>query len=515
MSRCRVLLPVRGDHGGRHAGRVALVLDVALHADHRRGVGLHAHADAGHEDAVEPARQQAAVRRVARAARRRMMGLQRLLVVREQGEIGIERIAVDVVIAGRQHDAVGIRPPGDLIDVAEHVVADDPPPLARLEQGAGVVGLAAHGQPRTDQRLPRVEHVRLVDQQVVAVDGARVERPDGQARALDGNVVRVAAEDGLGAGGDGHVGVARGVDHAPGQHDPASFRRGHDRAPHATVLDQRPAAEHAEPDFAAGLADLAAIPLHLVLDVVLFVGKRHFLGEADEQAVIGARDRAQRARAAQRLLVLDHQRLGALPRGADGGARAGRPAAHDDHVVLAQHGQAAGLGRDRLARLVGRPQADEDLHARRRTSDGSATRDCPGKTHAARGDAVCRASSAAARPSRRATSVSPPGSSSLAATARGTSAQPLRTYSRSSRRGTEVVEGRRLALLPCGRAGAAHDRIGRHAEQRLGRPILPFDVGLIAGFLLGAGQGNEVPVGHRQLQAAAAPVRLSSTLRAR
>ncbi len=55
------------DHRG-YAGGIALVLDIALHADHRRGVGLHAHADAGHEDAVQSARQQASVGRVARAA---------------------------------------------------------------------------------------------------------------------------------------------------------------------------------------------------------------------------------------------------------------------------------------------------------------------------------------------------------------------------------------------------------------------------------------------------------------
>ena len=64
-----------------------------------------------------------------------------------------------VVVAAGEDDAVRVGAAGDLVDVAEHVVADDPPPLAGLQQRAGVVGVADR-QPRA-RRPPRVDDVRL------------------------------------------------------------------------------------------------------------------------------------------------------------------------------------------------------------------------------------------------------------------------------------------------------------------------------------------------------------------
>ena len=50
----RGTVPFLGGHGRGHAGRVALVLDVGLHADQRDRVAVGAHAQARHQIPSNP-----------------------------------------------------------------------------------------------------------------------------------------------------------------------------------------------------------------------------------------------------------------------------------------------------------------------------------------------------------------------------------------------------------------------------------------------------------------------------
>ena len=137
----------------------------------------------------------------------------------------------------------------------------------------------------------------------------------------------------VGTRGDGYVGASGGVDDGIGQHQTAALGRSDDCSLHASVFDPCPAADRAEPDLGVRFAKLATVPLHLVFDVVLFVGERHFCGETNITAVIGFADQTKRSEAAEPFEVFDDQRLGPASGGADGRGRTGCATSDHGHVA--------------------------------------------------------------------------------------------------------------------------------------------------------------------------------------
>ena len=115
-----------------HSRRLADALHVALHAEHHVGVVGQRDRPAGHQEALDPLGQQAAIRHFTGdwvlpgahdpAPQRRLVAL--ILVVE----------GVVVVVGLRVRDGVGEAPAGDLVVQGQHVVADDLAALAQAEQ---------------------------------------------------------------------------------------------------------------------------------------------------------------------------------------------------------------------------------------------------------------------------------------------------------------------------------------------------------------------------------------------
>ena len=155
----------------------------------------------------------------------------------------------------------------------------------------------------------------------------------------------------VGPRGGRDIGIARRVDHRLGQHQAAAAGGDDHDAAHAAAVDQRPAADAAEPYFAARLEQFAPPPLHLLLDDPAFPAG-HAGGEAHAVAPVVGGDGAHRAHAAQSVQMFDHQGFRPTPGRGDAGRRTARAAADDHHVVTPQHRQPAGLLRDRRLRMA-------------------------------------------------------------------------------------------------------------------------------------------------------------------
>jgi hypothetical protein len=241
------------------------------------------------------------------------------------------------------------------------VISDDATTLSILNEWPRVIGVTLAGQTRAHQCPPDVDDVGFVNQQIVGIHVAGIQGTHGQARALQGDRLRVAAVHEFRARGNCHIGVPRGIDHDIGQDDASSRRRRHDGARHATVLEIGATAQHPAPDRPPGLANLATEPFHLVLCVVRLVGERNLAGEAQVLTMVGTPDQPHGAHSAQPLLVLGDQHTRSLPRRRDCGTGTGSASTDHDNIDLIQNGHGRFRRRDRSPRLIGRPQAGQDL----------------------------------------------------------------------------------------------------------------------------------------------------------
>jgi hypothetical protein len=292
--------------------------------------------------------------------------------------------------------------------------------------------------------------------------------------------------DRLGTGGCGDVRIAGGVDHRVGQHDAAAVGRGDDRAQHAIVLDERTAADRAEPQLGAGVQQLPPIPLGSLLDDPAGFAVLDGRGEANPVAPIVAGDRALGADSAQSVQVFDHQGLGALSSRPDPGRSPAGAAADDQHVVAAEHGQAAQRLLHAGAVLVDRPDAGQEFahFAFGHRPAGRLANQC---CAARRGQRLGISRRGLADPVAHVDQVQRP-------------QQPLGLLAgniRTAAQDVDPVHARRLhrgqrqlvrARPRAGRRGAALHRVGRHLEQFVGRELLLGMIGQRAGLLVGPHQ---------------------------
>ena len=366
-------------HGRSHPGREALVLDIGLHAGHGHGVAVGADPQTPDQNPLHALRQQAAVRNVdAKTALARVLYLQ----------IRIDGVAVRVEIAEGDLDGVRVGTFEDLVEQGDGELTHDPPPLAGVDELSLIEGVLVLVL-GVDEHVPHVDHVGLVDDGEVGIGVGGAELSAGQAGSLHAEF-GVVGVVGRCPGGHGDVGVAGGVDDHLGQDDAASLGRGHHRALDASVLDERPAADGAEPDLGARLQQSASPPFHPLLDDPGGAAG-HGSGEADPIPPIVLRDGPHRAHPAQAVQVLDHQRLGPLPGSADAGRCTAGAAADHHHVVLAEHGQCPGILGDR-GQLLDRADADQEfthVAGAQRLGRRLTRYPCPGR-HRPRGGAPCR-----------------------------------------------------------------------------------------------------------------------------
>jgi len=328
------------------AGRIALVLHIALHAQQRHGVAVRADTETCHQQAVQRLGQQCAERQVRRQIDRPRISDEKQIVNRE---------AVRIKIADRPHDRVGPRAVVQDIDRRDRHRAHQTPPFARCRILSGIPGRRRHAFACAPREKEDVRHIGVTHETDIAVDIAVTQHMPSPARTLHG---RLTARDkfSLSAGSRSHIGVAGRIDHRLRADNAAkAVRQYNHHAFHRVAVHHRPVRERSVKHTRTCGAACLPVPLRLGrvqrgagrLPAGIHIAHR----ETARITMIVRADTAVGLHTAHRVEHIQHQRDGAGAAGADRGGRARRACPHHQDLALSQNRQRPRTFRHRAQRV--------------------------------------------------------------------------------------------------------------------------------------------------------------------